>query len=310
MKIAHRPGKNHGNADALSRYVPEVDLCSSYHAGSVLADIPCRGCPYCTKAHQNWRGFEESVDDVVGLSARIYSLSLPEDSLQTFMDADISDTCEKNPGDTENYSRAVFENEPKIIGETSVDSVDAKTRTWDLATEKVKQCQAAEPDFEFLIARFVQHAEPREGQLFIASPAVKFYWINRASFVFSQELMWQRNPKTGDMRLLVPAALRAEVLYVCHNILLSGHQGIDRTISRVKSRYYWHGMTKDVKKYVESCKVCNKHKKPTRTAKWEMAKYHAGAPMERVHLDFLGPLPKTTRGNEYVLMVVDQFTVG
>lgn len=30
--------------------------------------------------------------------------------------------------------------------------------------------------------------------------------------------------------------------------------------------------------------------------------------MERVHLDFLGPLPKTRRGNEYILMMVDQFT--
>ena len=43
-------------------------------------------------------------------------------------------------------------------------------------------------------------------------------------------------------------------------------------------------------------------------ARAEMLKYHAGAPMERVHLDFLGPLPRTARGNEYVLVMVDQFT--
>lgn len=36
--------------------------------------------------------------------------------------------------------------------------------------------------------------------------------------------------------------------------------------------------------------------------------FHAGAPMERVHLDFLGPLPTSTRGNQYLLMMVDQFT--
>ena len=80
MRIVHRPGKNHGNADALSRAVQEEDPCFSYRAGSALADLPCGGCPYCTKAHQNWRGFEESVNDVVGLSARIYSLSLPENN--------------------------------------------------------------------------------------------------------------------------------------------------------------------------------------------------------------------------------------
>ena len=39
-----------------------------------------------------------------------------------------------------------------------------------------------------------------------------------------------------------------------------------------------------------------------------MLKYHAGAPMERVHLDFLGRSPRTARGNEYVLLMVEQFT--
>ena len=92
MKLVHRPGKSHGNADALSRAIPEVDLCSNYRAGSALADLPCGGCRFCANAHQNWSGFEESVDDVVGLSARVCSLSLPEEDLQTFFVADISDT--------------------------------------------------------------------------------------------------------------------------------------------------------------------------------------------------------------------------
>jgi hypothetical protein len=30
--------------------------------------------------------------------------------------------------------------------------------------------------------------------------------------------------------------------------------------------------------------------------------------MERVHLNFIGPLPRTERGNEHILMMVDQFT--
>jgi hypothetical protein len=30
--------------------------------------------------------------------------------------------------------------------------------------------------------------------------------------------------------------------------------------------------------------------------------------MELVHLDFIGPLSRTERGNEHILMMVDQFT--
>ncbi|GFO31467.1 Pol polyprotein [Plakobranchus ocellatus] len=49
-------------------------------------------------------------------------------------------------------------------------------------------------------------------------------------------------------------------------------------------------------------------KSNTPTPRHPLTLCHASYPMERVHLDFLGPLPKTKSGNEYVLMIVDQFT--
>ena len=39
-----------------------------------------------------------------------------------------------------------------------------------------------------------------------------------------------------------------------------------------------------------------------------MQSYTVGCPMERVALDILGPLPRTSRGNVYILVVADYFT--
>ena len=39
-----------------------------------------------------------------------------------------------------------------------------------------------------------------------------------------------------------------------------------------------------------------------------LGSYHARVPLERVHIDILGPLAKSKRDNQYVLMLVDQFT--
>ena len=36
--------------------------------------------------------------------------------------------------------------------------------------------------------------------------------------------------------------------------------------------------------------------------------YHAGMTMEHLHIDILGPFPLSTRGNRYILAMVDQFT--
>ena len=56
-----------------------------------------------------------------------------------------------------------------------------------------------------------------------------------------------------------------------------------------------------------SCATCNQNKKSL-PGRCPMTEFHAGAPMERVHIDFLGPLPKTPRGNLHILVMVDQFT--
>jgi hypothetical protein len=67
MEIQHRPGKKHTNADALSR-IPGGEPCSDFNLKVKLQDLPCGGCPYCTRAHLNWSGFDQDVDDVVPLA--------------------------------------------------------------------------------------------------------------------------------------------------------------------------------------------------------------------------------------------------
>ena len=39
-----------------------------------------------------------------------------------------------------------------------------------------------------------------------------------------------------------------------------------------------------------------------------MRSFRAGAPMEHVHMDILGPFPPSESGNRYILLMVDQFT--
>ena len=66
MKIQHRSGNKHANADGLSR-VPDVSRCDYYRAGVVPDNLPCGGCKYCKRAHENWSQFREDVDYAVPL---------------------------------------------------------------------------------------------------------------------------------------------------------------------------------------------------------------------------------------------------
>ncbi|KAK3084611.1 hypothetical protein FSP39_016239 [Pinctada imbricata] len=180
----------------------------------------------------------------------------------------------------------------------------------DYNPKEFSELQRKDKNIRFLRDFLVNKVEPDSGELFLASPEAKCYFNQRALFrIDSKGVIWRQPDTRGDPeRLLVPHSERGEILRLCHDITPSGHQGTTRTAARARTFFYWWQMSPSVRRYVLSCRVCSLHKKGRKPAKTPFKTYQAGAPMERVHLDFLGPLPPTARGNEYVLVMVDQFT--
>ncbi|CAG2185027.1 unnamed protein product [Mytilus edulis] len=70
MEIIHRPGKKHCNADGLSRIPDDVPECDCYRAGLDPTTLPCHGCKYCLRAHEQWSRFGNDVDDVIPLATK------------------------------------------------------------------------------------------------------------------------------------------------------------------------------------------------------------------------------------------------
>ncbi len=89
-----------------------------------------------------------------------------------------------------------------------------------------------------------------------------------------------------------------------------GHPGIKKTLSRVKERYFWPGITKFVKHYCECCLFCaiNKDNKALNNAPLLPISTHNLEPFEKVAIDILGPLPVTKDGSKYLLVLQDYFT--
>ena len=88
-----------------------------------------------------------------------------------------------------------------------------------------------------------------------------------------------------------------------------GHAGRDRTTAQLQARYFWYKCAERLRSMLEhALPVTSARSLPGMVACRPMKLYHAGVPMERVHLDFLGPLLKSSKGNEHILMMVDQFT--
>ena len=74
MELLYRAGRDHGNADGMSRLPDMVELCRGYKAGVKIEELPCGGCRFCGRMQDKWGRFEEEVDDVVPLAVREVSL--------------------------------------------------------------------------------------------------------------------------------------------------------------------------------------------------------------------------------------------
>jgi transposase InsO family protein len=108
-------------------------------------------------------------------------------------------------------------------------------------------------------------------------------------------------------RYVVPLKEREEVIRMSHDTRIGGHWGRDKTIASISRTCYWPTLRRDVELFVATCAICNQQKNRSRN-RAELQSYQAGYPGERIHLDFMGPLTTSTKGNKYVLSIIDQFT--
>ena len=54
--------------------------------------------------------------------------------------------------------------------------------------------------------------------------------------------------------------LRTEIIRLHHDTPVGGHGGQWKTVELVTRNYWWPGVTKEVKRYVEGCDTCQRNK--------------------------------------------------
>ena len=270
MQILHRQGRKHSNADALSRIPDLLEPCDCYRAGTDLKNLKCGGCPYCTRAHHQWPRFDEEVDDLVPLSFKTPTVAIQMLQLDHWLPAGYT-------------------------------------------VDQIVTAQRDDANLELLLEFLESGEEPTEYFLMLASAETKAYWLNKEQFILRDGVLLYRyvsddpfEPET--YKLVVPESLRQDILELAHDVPTSGHLGITKTLAKLKHNFFWYKMRSDIETFVKSCRKCSINKKPHRKSKAKLGTFHAGVPMERVHLDILGLFPKSHSGNVYILMLVDQFT--
>ena len=113
-----------------------------------------------------------------------------------------------------------------------------------------------------------------------------------------------QKPNRNSMQLCLPKPYKKETLEGCHDNV--GHFGIDRTLDLLRDRFYWPHMMEDAKQYVSSCRRCQVAKGKQQLA--PLQPYHADAPMELVHIDYLTTEHRKTGNDVNILIITDHYS--
>eukprot|EP00745_Piridium_sociabile_P007801 TRINITY_DN15246_c0_g1_i12.p2 TRINITY_DN15246_c0_g1~~TRINITY_DN15246_c0_g1_i12.p2 ORF type:complete len:255 (+),score=21.88 TRINITY_DN15246_c0_g1_i12:1670-2434(+) len=135
---------------------------------------------------------------------------------------------------------------------------------------------------------------------------------NLLSFCKVNCVLMRTFSKDGEQinQIVTPTAVKAKVLFAAHDGLLAGHFGIAKTLNRVQNRFWWPGISRDVKEYCRTCEMCQKCSAKGRTPDIPLHEMpRIDVPFKRIAIDIVGPFqPLSEDKHRYLLTIVDVAT--
>lgn len=122
------------------------------------------------------------------------------------------------------------------------------------------------------------------------------------------DVLLHRSSRDTRFKVYLPDALVPAVFGFYHESELGGHLGKYKTFHKINEVFFRPGLSKDIAARVAHCSIC-KMSKPAQFRHYGLlASDVASVPMQKIYIDYMGKLPRTRRGNAFVLVVVDAFS--
>ena len=121
-----------------------------------------------------------------------------------------------------------------------------------------------------------------------------------------KELLFYRGNSDNNWKIVIPSEIKKGIIKHTHEKL--GHPGVYKTLTYIKKFYFWRAMSKDVKRHVVRCDLCQRVKYLSIAMEGPYQLVRSEKPSDLITVDFYGPLPRGRGGVEYIFVVLDAFS--
>jgi len=121
-------------------------------------------------------------------------------------------------------------------------------------------------------------------------------------------LLVRTAPLNGAAHVYVPTHMRYGVMMREHYPLQAGHPGANKMYTSMRRGFYWESMVVDVFAFVSNCTQCARNRVGKPRISSYLKTFTPTEPLTDLCMVLLGPLHRTTAGNDHLLVIVDRFS--
>lgn len=116
-----------------------------------------------------------------------------------------------------------------------------------------------------------------------------------------------RNTSYGN-QLVIPKSQQQKLLALQHHATVAAHPGMNKMYYTIRTKFYWPSMISDIHGTITKCTTCAQNRLAVRRQTTPLTLFPAKEPLTDLSIDILGPLPPSTTGNRFILVVTDRFS--
>jgi hypothetical protein len=227
-------------------------------------------------------------------------------------DYNVTHRAGKNHSNVDCLSRDVLEtlvaNFIVNVGEMETEEKNKKY-TWEEMKEKIIQLQKEDDHLKIIFNAMMKkgigklNAKTKQIEEIVYEDKNKQIWVQKKDMKLYKRII--QNSQIID-KLCIPKIMVPYILASAHD---SNHFDYKRTYEKIKERFFWLTLTKDTKKFCQSCLHCQYRKNSKGYAnKSLLQSIEVREKFELIGIDLFKPGPTSRRGYEYVLVITDYAT--
>ena len=135
--------------------------------------------------------------------------------------------------------------------------------------------------------------------------AARAVWAQFELLLLQQRVLYIKSAAhttQAKLRMVVPKQLVEQALVEVYDGVAGAQLGRMKSLMKIKATFWRSGKTKEVHCYCDRCLTCA-NCKPRAKPRAPLWSFSSGNPMQHIHVDILAPLPRSQRGNRYILTV-------